>query len=72
MGSNKIIAHLREEKGWSQTDLADKSSVMLILIRKPYKGYKTLKTLLHKLRTNCFFLDTVIRDNKTQQVYLNR
>lgn len=34
MNSGKIIAHLREDKDWSQTDLADKSSVSRVMIGK--------------------------------------
>ena len=34
MNSGKIIAHLREDKDWSQTDLAGKSSVSRVMIGK--------------------------------------
>jgi len=32
MNTSKIIAHLREEKGWFQTDLANNSSVSRVMI----------------------------------------
>jgi len=38
MNSGKIIAHLREDKDWSQTDLADKSSVSRVMIGKYERG----------------------------------
>lgn len=34
MNTRKIIADLREAKGWSQTDLADKSSISRVMIGK--------------------------------------
>jgi len=38
MNAGKIIAHLREEKGWSQTDLSEKSSVSRVMIGKYERG----------------------------------
>jgi len=38
MNTGKIIAQLREEKGWSQTDLTDKSSVSRVMIGKYERG----------------------------------
>jgi len=34
MNTGKIIADLREKKGWSQTDLADQSTVSMVMIGK--------------------------------------
>jgi transcriptional regulator with XRE-family HTH domain len=34
MNTGKIIADLRDKKGWSQTDLADKSGVSRVMIGK--------------------------------------
>ena len=36
--TGKIIADLREQKGWSQTDLADKSNVSRVMIGKYERG----------------------------------
>ena len=38
MNAGKIIAHLREEKGWSQTNLANNSSVSRVMIGKYERG----------------------------------
>ena len=38
MNTGKIIARLREDKGWSQTDLADTSSVSRVMIGKYERG----------------------------------
>ncbi len=38
MNTGKIIADLREQKKWSQTDLADKSSVSRVMIGKYERG----------------------------------
>lgn len=38
MNTGKIIADLREQKGWSQTDLADKSGVSRVMIGKYERG----------------------------------
>jgi len=38
MNTGKIIADLREKKGWSQTDLSDKSSVSRVMIGKYERG----------------------------------
>jgi len=38
MNTGKIIAHLRENKNWSQTDLADKSGVSRVMIGKYERG----------------------------------
>lgn len=38
MNAGKIIAHLREEKEWSQTDLSEKSSVSRVMIGKYERG----------------------------------
>lgn len=38
MNTGKIIADLREQKGWSQTDLADKSKVSRVMIGKYERG----------------------------------
>ena len=38
MNTGKIISRLREEKGWSQTDLADNSSVSRVMIGKYERG----------------------------------
>jgi transcriptional regulator with XRE-family HTH domain len=34
MSTSKIIARLREDKGWNQTELADKSGVSRVMIGK--------------------------------------
>lgn len=38
MNIGKIIADLRDQKGWSQTDLADKSEVSRVMIGKYERG----------------------------------
>lgn len=38
MNTGKIIADLREQKNWSQTDLADKSGVSRVMIGKYERG----------------------------------
>lgn len=38
MNTGKIIADLREKKGWSQTDLSDKSGVSRVMIGKYERG----------------------------------
>lgn len=38
MNTGKIIADLRDKLGWSQTDLADKSSVSRVMIGKYERG----------------------------------
>lgn len=38
MKTGKIISELREQKGWSQTDLADKSGVSRVMIGKYERG----------------------------------
>jgi len=38
MNTGKIIADLREQKKWSQTDLADKSTVSRVMIGKYERG----------------------------------
>ena len=38
MNISKIIADLRDKKGWSQTDLADKSEVSRVMIGKYERG----------------------------------
>jgi transcriptional regulator with XRE-family HTH domain len=38
MNTGKIIADLREQKGWSQSELADKSSVSRVMIGKYERG----------------------------------
>jgi transcriptional regulator with XRE-family HTH domain len=38
MNTGKIIADLREQKKWSQTDLADKSGVSRVMIGKYERG----------------------------------
>ncbi|MGM0528908.1 MAG: helix-turn-helix domain-containing protein [Bacteroidota bacterium] len=38
MDTGKIIADLREQKGWPQTDLADKSGVSRVMIGKYERG----------------------------------
>lgn len=38
MNTGKIIADLREARGWSQTDLASKSSVSRVMIGKYERG----------------------------------
>ena len=38
MNTGKIIADLREQKGWSQTDLADNSNVSRVMIGKYERG----------------------------------
>lgn len=38
MNTHKIIADLREEKGWSQTDLANSSDVSRVMIGKYERG----------------------------------
>ena len=38
MNTSKIIARLREEKNWSQTDLANKSGVSRVMIGKYERG----------------------------------
>ncbi|MBV8255084.1 MAG: helix-turn-helix transcriptional regulator [Chitinophaga sp.] len=38
MNIGKIIADLRDQKGWSQTDLADKSDVSRVMIGKYERG----------------------------------
>lgn len=38
MNTGKIIAGLRDKKGWSQGDLADKSSVSRVMIGKYERG----------------------------------
>ncbi|WP_211092875.1 helix-turn-helix domain-containing protein [Chitinophaga polysaccharea] len=38
MNIGKIIAELRDKKGWSQTDLADKSDVSRVMIGKYERG----------------------------------
>jgi len=38
MNTGKIIADLRDKKGWSQTDLADKSEVSRVMIGKYERG----------------------------------
>lgn len=38
MNTGKIIVHLREEKGWSQTNLANRSSVSRVMIGKYERG----------------------------------
>jgi len=38
MNTGKIIADLREKKEWSQTDLADKSTVSRVMIGKYERG----------------------------------
>jgi transcriptional regulator with XRE-family HTH domain len=38
MNTGKIIADLREQKSWSQTDLADKSNVSRVMIGKYERG----------------------------------
>lgn len=38
MNTGKIIAQVREEKGWSQTDLACKSSVSRVMVGKYERG----------------------------------
>jgi transcriptional regulator with XRE-family HTH domain len=38
MNTGKIIADLREQKNWSQTDLADKSTVSRVMIGKYERG----------------------------------
>jgi ribosome-binding protein aMBF1 (putative translation factor) len=38
MNTGKIIVHLREEKGWSQTDLSDNSKVSRVMIGKYERG----------------------------------
>ena len=38
MKTSKIIAELREEKNWSQTDLADNSGVSRVMIGKYERG----------------------------------
>lgn len=38
METGKIIASLRDKKGWSQTDLAEKSSVSRVMIGKYERG----------------------------------
>jgi len=38
MNTGKIIADLREQKGWSQTDLADSSGVSRVMIGKYERG----------------------------------
>ena len=38
MNTGKIIVDLREQKGWSQTDLAERSSVSRVMIGKYERG----------------------------------
>lgn len=38
MNTGKIISDLREQKGWSQTDLAEKSTVSRVMIGKYERG----------------------------------
>ncbi|MET6997060.1 helix-turn-helix domain-containing protein [Chitinophaga defluvii] len=38
MNTSKIIADLRDKKGWSQTDLADKREVSRVMIGKYERG----------------------------------
>ena len=38
MNTGKIIADLRDKKGWSQTDLADNSGVSRVMIGKYERG----------------------------------
>lgn len=38
MNTGKIIARLREDKGWNQTELADKSTVSRVMIGKYERG----------------------------------
>jgi len=38
MNTGKIIADLREQKGWSQTDLANNSNVSRVMIGKYERG----------------------------------
>ena len=38
MNTSKIIADLREERGWSQTDLANNSEVSRVMIGKYERG----------------------------------
>lgn len=38
MNTGKIIVRIREEKSWSQTDLADKSGVSRVMIGKYERG----------------------------------
>jgi transcriptional regulator with XRE-family HTH domain len=38
MSTGKIISDAREQKGWSQTDLADKSGVSRVMIGKYERG----------------------------------
>ncbi|MAE82081.1 MAG: transcriptional regulator [Flammeovirgaceae bacterium] len=38
MNTSKIIAELREQKGWSQTDLANSSEVSRVMIGKYERG----------------------------------
>ncbi len=38
MNTGKIIVDLREQKGWSQTDLADQSNVSRVMIGKYERG----------------------------------
>ena len=53
MNSGKIIAHLREEKGWSQTDLADNSSVSRVMIGKYERG-EAVPSIEKAIRLNPF------------------
>ena len=38
MNTSKIISNLRSEKGWSQTELANKSEVSRVMIGKYERG----------------------------------